>query len=220
MMQKNVIFILLKSVLFCVLIIMTARCNIKEHLELTLPINSTHLEQYYKKNENNLIYLNLSKKFKKQIKPFNQQEIKIPIKGYIFGSKYIDKNINYYELGQFSNKNNTYKLIAYNKTGEADTPLFNVQLNSYSQDGNLVDALLLSSSFSYEGMDCFSNFHIHPDYTISIDHYVTYLYEVDKDGISDIKNKNPTSHIYLKEKYQIKEGRFELIFHSEKTKQD
>lgn len=109
---------------------------------------------------------------------------------------------------------NTYKLIIYNKLGEADTLLLNVQINSYDAKGNLVDALLLSSFFGYEDIVRFSDFVIQPDYTINIDNYVIYRYEEGEYGIPDKLIKNSIPQVYLKEKYQIENGRFKLMFRS------
>lgn len=91
-----------------------------------------------------------------------------------------------------------------------------MQLNSYDANGNLTDALLLGSFFGYEGTDCFSNFVIHSDYTISIDNYIIYRYEEGEGGLSDKLIKKLAPHIYLKEKYKIINGRFELISHDER----
>ncbi|EFM6128925.1 hypothetical protein G9L17_004600, partial [Escherichia coli] len=96
------------------------------------------------------------------------------------------------------------------KIGESDTLLLNVQINSYNATENLVDALLLGSFFGYEDIVRFSDFIIHPDYSISIDNYVVYAYEESKDGLSTRIAKDPIPHIYLKEQYKIENGQFKL----------
>lgn len=92
--------------------------------------------------------------------------------------------------------------------------MLNVQINSYDAKGNLVDALLLSSFFGYEDIVRFSDFVIQPDYTINIDNYVIYRYEEGEYGIPDKLIKNSIPQVYLKEKYQIENGRFKLMFRS------
>ncbi|EIE4060256.1 hypothetical protein LDB67_004218, partial [Salmonella enterica] len=137
----------------------------------------------------------------------------VPVKGENFLSPYIGDGVRYYELGYFEHDGNTYKLIIYNKIGESDTLLLNVQINSYDAKGNLVDALLLSSFFAYEDIVRFSDFVIRQDYTISIDSCVIYRWSEDsKDGhLVTIKFKDQAPQIYIKEQYQIENGRFKLI---------
>lgn len=59
----------------------------------------------------------------------------------------------------------------------------------------------------------FSDFVIRRDYTISIDSYVIYRwYEDSKDGhLVTIKFKDQAPQIYIKEQYQMENGRFKLI---------
>ncbi|MEJ1765626.1 hypothetical protein SMA69_24490, partial [Escherichia coli] len=90
---------------------------------------------------------------------------------------WIANDTHYYELGQFEDKDNIFKIIIYNTIGESDTPLLNVQLNSYDRKGILLDALLLSTFFGYEDIIRFSHFKISPDYTIAINNYVIHPYE-------------------------------------------
>lgn len=98
--------------------------------------------------------------------------------------------------------------------------LLNVQVNSYDTKGNLVDALLLSSFFGYEDIVRFSDFVIQSDYTINIDNYVIYRYEDNEYGLSDKLTKNPIPQVYLKEKYQIINGRFKLMIRSEASRDE
>lgn len=222
MFQKSKLF-LLRLILLYVVVLTSSGFDNKRSGELILPIDSTRSTQlacYYKdiKINSNVTELKLPEKYNKQTRPFNQQEVKIPVKGENFLSPYVGKNVHYYELGYFTYKENTYRLIIYNKIGEADTLLLNLQINSYDAKGDLVDALLLSSFFGYEDIVRFSDFVIHPDYTINIDNYVIYKYEENEYGVSDKLIKNPTPQIYLKEKYQIENGRFKLIFRSETSR--
>lgn len=215
--QKPKLFLLRLILLYVVILTSTGFDN-KRSEKLILPIDSTRFTQlacYYKDIKINMTELTLPERYKTKTKLFNQQEVEIPVKGENFLSPYLGGNVHYYELGYFTHKNNTYKLIIYNKVGEADTLLLNVQINSYDEKGNLVDALLLSSFFGYEDIVRFSGFVIQPDYTINIDHYVIYRYEEDEYGISDKLIKNPIPQVYLKEKYQIENGRFKLMFRRE-----
>ncbi|MTH46813.1 hypothetical protein [Intestinirhabdus alba] len=219
-MFKTIASVFLKAILLYSLIFTSAGCEIKKDKQLTLPVNSTALLSYYKNKINSgESELTLPEKYKNQTKNFNQQEIKIPVQGENFGSQYTGSNVRYYELGQFNCENNACKLIIYNKTGEADTPLLNAQLSIYDATGNLLDALLLSSYFQYEDMVRFSDFVIHPDYTIDIDNYVKYIYKDGEYGEPDSLIKHPVSQIYLKEKYKIENGQFKLLSRIEKETQ-
>ncbi|TKV09010.1 hypothetical protein FDX19_13555 [Citrobacter sp. wls619] len=222
MCQKLKLF-LLRLILLCVVILTSSGFDGKISKKLILPIDSTRSAQlacYYKdiKINSDVTELKLPEKYNKETNSFNQQEVKIPVKGENFLSPYVSGNVHYYELGYFAYEKNTYKLIIYNKVGEADTLLLNVQINSYDAKGDLVDALLLSSFFGYEDIVRFSDFVIQPDYTINIDNYVIYRYEENEYGISDKLIKNPIPQVYLKEKYQIENGRFKLIFRSETSR--
>ncbi|HED5893926.1 TPA: hypothetical protein R5R88_004548 [Salmonella enterica] len=206
----------LELIFLCLLILTVVGCNGKGNKKLTLPFDSTRTVQlacYYQyiNDINDVTEPKLSEEYNKQTKAFSQQETKIPVKGENFLSPYVDVNVRYYELGYFEHEANTYKLIMYNKIGESDTLLLNVQINSYDATGDLVDALLLGSFFGYEDIVRFSDFIIHQDYSISIDNHVMYGYEESKDGLSTIIFKNPIPQVYLKEQYQIENGRFKLI---------
>lgn len=207
-----------RSVILFGIILISADCNAQKSKGLVLPVDSTQFAQlacYYKdiNSDGSIMELKLPDEYKEETKIFNQQEIKVPVKGENFLSPYIGDGVRYYELGYFEYDGNTYKLIIYNKIGESDTLLLNVQINSYDAKGNLVDALLLSSFFAYEDIVRFSDFVIRQDYTISIDSYVIYRwYEDSKDGhLVTIKFKDQAPQIYIKEQYQMENGRFKLI---------
>ncbi|WP_414092239.1 hypothetical protein [Escherichia albertii] len=194
-----------------------SHCYATNNRVLSFPFNSTksiQLTNYYKNIADGITELTLSETEKSQTTPFNQQEITIPVKGENFLSPWIAKDARYYELGQFEDKDNVFKLIMYKTIGESDTPLFNVQLNSYDRKGILLDALLLSSFFSYEDIIRFSHFKINPDYTIVIDNYVIYPYEYGEYGTMPNK-KNPAPEVYLQEQYKIIMGRFKLMLRKE-----
>ncbi|HCL5285545.1 TPA: hypothetical protein N2G45_004494 [Salmonella enterica] len=217
--QKSKLF-LLRLILLCVVILTSSGFDNKRSEKLILPIDSTRFAQlacYYKgiKINSDVTELKLPEKYNEETRLFNQQEVTIPVKGENFLSPYVGGNVHYYELGYFAHKKDTYKLIIYNKPGEADTLLLNVQINSYDAKGNLVDALLLSGFFGYEDIVRFSDFVIQPDYTINIDNYVIYRYEEGEYGIPDKLIENSIHQVYLKEKYQIENGRFKLMFRSE-----
>lgn len=218
-MFKRMVVFFLKLMILIVAVFINASCNIKNNKTLVLPVNSSQLECCHEnKLDSNSLELFLSKKDKNQMKMFNQQEAEIPVKGKGFGSQYVKSEVSYYELGQFNCNHNICKLIVYNKLGEADTLLFNVQLNIYDTKNNLLDALLLSSYFYYEDIFHFSHFSIYNDYSINIDNYVKYIYINNANGISDNLIEKPISQIYLEEKYKIDNDRFILISRVEKNR--
>ena len=217
-MQQNNFFV--KIILVCIMVLIGGG-NSGESKKLPLPVDSersTLLEFYYQYIGQNIysdaIELKLPENYLKLTKPFNQQEIKVQVKGDNFLSPYVAENNRYYELGHFVHKSNTYRLIIYNKTGETDTLLLNIQLNSYDKKGNLVDALLIGSLFGYEDIVRFSDFIINPDYTIEINIHVIYKYTENEDG-SIKKITQPIPQPYLKEKYQIEDGQFKLVYRNE-----
>lgn len=168
---------------------------------------------FYKNITNGITELFLSETEKSQTIPFNQQEITILSKARI-SSHSIANDTHYYELGQFEDKDNIFKIIIYNTIGESDTPLLNVQLNSYDRKGILLDALLLSTFFGYEDIIRFSHFKISPDYTIAINNYVIHPYEPSEYGTTPHK-KNPKPEVYIRAKYKIVKGYFDLTFRDE-----
>ncbi|MCZ8774857.1 hypothetical protein OM201_08805 [Escherichia albertii] len=205
-----------QALLSIILFIITTS-TIAHNKSLTMPLNSikiTPLAIFYKNIADGITELTLSETEKSQTAPFNQQEITIPVKGENFLSPWIAKDTRYYELGRFEDKDNIFKLIMYNTIGESDTPLFNVQLNSYDRKGILLDSLLLSTFFGYEDIIRFSHFKINPDYAIVIDNYVIYPYEYDEYGAMPNK-KNPAPEVYLQEQYKIIMGRFKLMLRKE-----
>ncbi|WP_240726385.1 hypothetical protein [Escherichia sp. E4702] len=203
--------------LLSLILFITTTSTIAQNKALTLPLDSTKITPfaiYYKNITNGITELSLSENQKSQTTPFNQQEITIPVKGDNFLSPWIAKDTRFYELGQFEDKDNIFKLIMYNTIGESDTPLLNVQLNSYDRKGCLLDSLLLSTFFGYEDIIRFSHFKINQDYTIAIDNYVIHPDEPGEYGMT-LHKKNSKPELYLQENYKIEEGQFKLI--SKKT---
>ncbi|QLN18096.1 hypothetical protein HVZ29_04390 [Escherichia coli] len=206
---------LLKLLTILISVFIVSHCYATSNRELSLPFNSTksiQLANHYKNITNGITELSLSETQKSQTTPFNQQEITIPVKGDNFLSPWIAKDTRYYELGQF--KDNVFKLIMYNTIGESDTPLLNVQLNSYDRKGILLDSLLLSTFFGYEDIIRFSHFKINPDYTIAIDNYIIYPYEPGEYGTT-ARKKNPKPELYVQANYKIVKGHFELTLRKE-----
>lgn len=198
--------------LLSIILFITTISTIAHAKALTLPLDSTKITPlaiYYKNIANEITELSLSETQKSQTTLFNPQEITIPVKGENFLSPWIDKDTRYYELGQFKDKDNIFKLIMYNTIGESDTPLLNVQLNTYNRKGILLDALLLSTFFGYEDIIRFSHFKISPDYTIAINNYVIHPYKPGEYGMTPLK-KSPLPELYLQTSYKIVKGRFEL----------
>ncbi|EFB1307938.1 hypothetical protein IRW97_001785 [Escherichia coli] len=216
-MLKQDRIILLKLLTILIFVFIASHCYATSNRELSLPFNSAksiQLTNHYKNITNGITELSLSETQKSLTTPFNQQEITIPVKGDNFLSPWIAKDTRYYKLGQFEDKNNIFKLIIYNTIGESDTPLLNVQLNSYDRKGILLDSLLLSTFFGYEDIIRFSHFKINPDYTIAIDNYVIHPYEPGEYGTTQHK-KNPKPEVYIRAKYKIIKGYFELTFREE-----
>lgn len=204
---------ILQALLSIILFISTAS-TVTQNKVLTMPLNSTKMTPlaiHYKNITNGITELSLSETQKSQTTPFNQQEITIPVKGENFFSPWIAKDTRYYELGQFEDEDNIFRLIMYNTIGESDTPLLNVQLNSYDRNGILLDALLLSTFFGYEDIIRYSHLKISPDYTIAINNYVIHPYEPGEYGNTPHK-KNLKPEVYIRAKYKIIKGYFELTF--------
>ena len=203
--------------LLTLILFITTHCANANKKALTIPLDSTKITPlviFYKNITNGITELFLSETEKSQTIPFNQQEITIPVKGENFLSPWIANDTHYYELGQFEDKDNIFKIIIYNIIGESDTPLLNVQLNSYDRKGILLDALLLSTFFGYEDIIRFSHFKISPDYTIAINNYVIHPYEPSEYGTTPHK-KNPKPEVYIRAKYKIVKGYFDLTFRDE-----
>lgn len=203
-------FLLIAS-LFCLSNTLSlAQINVKN---LRLPANSNQFSHYYHQTPHGIKLLN---QYSTQTKKVTEQETEIEILGSIFGNNHLNLTDQYtdqyFEIGRFQHQDYLYKLIIYNTYGESDTPLLNILLTSYDHQGKLRAALLLDSQYSYEDVSSFNKFKINRDFTIDITQYVTYYYD-DKYGYGDERGliKNPVAKVYLKQKYQIKNGYFQLI---------
>ncbi|EDI7980936.1 hypothetical protein GEL22_23290, partial [Salmonella enterica] len=106
---------LLRSAILFGIILTSVGCNNQKSKELVLPVDSTRFSQlacYYKdiNSDDNVMELKLPGEYKEKTNLFNQQEIKVPVKGESFLSPYIGDGVRYYELGYFEHDGNTYKL--------------------------------------------------------------------------------------------------------------
>lgn len=180
--------------------------------QLSLPIKSNQLVGHYIENPaHGVSDVYLLHAYQKQTAHFNEQEATVSIKGEHFGANTVNADMAYYEVGHFSIGAYLYKLIIYNRPGESDTPLLNIQLNSYNADGILVDALLLDSRFGFEEFERFSEFTIGGPDAILIEHYITYLYELADGGEIGHKIEHPVSQTNIRELYNIDQGHFRLV---------
>jgi len=190
-------------------------CNLISAKELSLPVTSAQIVGTY--THDSILEksaLSILPEYQKQAVRFTEQETRIPVKGDHFGVDKVNTDIAYVEVGRFNIENNLYKIIVYNRIGEADTPLFNTQLNSYDSDGTLIDALLLDSRFSYEEFKRFSEFRIDRT-TIEIDGFVIYTHAIVDGGEIGEPLANPTPQEFSKSVYQIDDGYFKLLSHTE-----
>ncbi|WP_294844623.1 hypothetical protein [uncultured Gilliamella sp.] len=170
---------------------------------LKLPITSSQFIKYYKKdNDGYAIFLD---KYSKLTQLLNEQEINFPIKNESFGYDRFTQDIRYYVVGGFVQDNYLYKVIIYNGYGEADTQMLNIQLNSYDEQGKLIDALLLDSQYRYEDVSSFNQFSVNEDLTINLKQFVTYYYDEDYEYI------DPKPEFYKEQVYQINQGQFKLV---------
>ncbi|HGJ0772381.1 TPA: hypothetical protein ACJWBW_004490, partial [Salmonella enterica subsp. enterica serovar Concord] len=97
---------LLRSAILFGIILTSVGCNNQKSKELVLPVDSTQFSQlacYYKgiNSDDNVMELKLLGEYKEKTNLFNQQEIKVPVKGENFLSPYIGDGVRYYELGYF-----------------------------------------------------------------------------------------------------------------------
>lgn len=65
----------------------------------------------------------------------------------------------YLTAAKFKLSGTECKIIVYNVIGENDSPVLNIQLNSYNKEGKLQDALLLDSRFIFE-VECYRDFSV------------------------------------------------------------
>jgi len=203
-----------RSACLAVAVLVLLGCSLTFAKELHLPVTSESIINQYTHDsilEKSEIYI--LPEYQKRSVRFTEQEASIPIQGDHFGIDEVTTNLSYVEVGHFNIGNNQYKVIVYNRVGEADTPLFNIQINSYNANGVLIDALLLDSQFSYEEFKQFSAFRIDPT-TIEIDKFVIYTHAVVDGGEIGEALDNPTPQAYAKFIYQIDNGHFKLMSHT------
>jgi hypothetical protein len=100
-----------------------------------LKYNSEH-------NDYQIIGLNKPEKF-------NKEELYFPLQGNDFNYTKSD-TFDYFTATTFDLNKINYKVIIYNTYGENDIKVLNVQLNSYLDSGEQIDALLLDCRFTFE----------------------------------------------------------------------
>lgn len=177
---------------------------------LKLPITSSQFKKYYKQSDG---YTILSDEYSKLTQPLNKQEIDFPIKNgdYRFDLLFdrFTQDIRYYVVGGFVQDNYLYKVIIYNgnPSGRTDTEVANVQINSYDEQGKLIDALLLDSGYDYK-YDSNIKFSVNEDLTINIKMSVPYCVEYPD---AESHKNAPKWFEYKEDIYQINQGQFKLV---------
>lgn len=179
---------------------------------LKLPITSSQFKKYYKQSNG---YTILSDEYSTLTQPLNKQEIDFPIKN---GSNVFDRftqDIRYYVVGGFVQDNYFYKVIIYNGNpfGDTDRKIANVQINSYDEQGKLIDALLLDSGYDYK-YDSNIKFSVNEDLTINIKRSVIYCFEYPD---AESQKNAPKRKYYKEDIYQINQGQFKLVSSEEET---
>lgn len=196
-----------KLVVFFLFLIISLNC----HADIKFPITSKDASDYYTEDPDPTTFeFYIYPKLQLNTENFNEQEVSIPIKGEYFSFKTVNTKIRYLNITSFNKDNYCYKLIIYNRFGEGDAFYLNIQLNSYALDGSLIDALLLDSRYSFEGIKAFRDFSIMANGTINISYKNIQLYGVNKSGES-YRIKKPIIEVLAKETYKIEGGKFKLI---------
>jgi len=127
----------------------------------------------------------------------------IPVKEDDFGYL-IAKGGTYYELENFKFPQATCKLMIYNVSGENDSNVLNIQLNSYDETNTLKDALLLDSRFTFE-TEYYRDFNIDKDGVIDIKKISVHNLTYNEQG--DIVGERSTDSIASESvKYRIENG--------------
>lgn len=201
------------SLLF-VFFLLAACAQVKNTHNLELPIISSQFANYYEKSPSGVYEFYLKPEYKKWMTPFNVQESDRKIKGHHFSYDHVNTNITYIELGRFELDGYLYKLVAYNRSDDADVVIFNIQLNSYDNNGKLVDALLLDSRFGFEEIQKYSEFEITQEH-VTINYYVTQIIEIVDGGELGEEIIAPQAKLDMTEEYRIDQGHFKLIFMNE-----
>jgi|GEM_PF-4363183 len=191
--------------------------------DLTFPITQEQFACFY--DGNPYVYdFNLKPEYRTQTKPFKAQELAKKLQANDYFSWDFSMNEfaepRYFEAGkfeiddEFGRDGYTYKIIMYRACCSNDYPEFNVQINSYNKDGNIIDTLLLGHFYLYEGADPFSKFTINRD-LIYIDRYLIDTYFENEAGIGDpIPEDEQTAKIEKKHQFRIRDGKFyELYFY-------
>lgn len=110
------------------------------------PVSSDQFRKFYKKNAETGEYsLVIPRGF--EAIPYNEASIPVQESPYGYVIKPDDR---YVTATQLKLCGLHCKVIVYATMGENDSPVLNIQLNSYNADGQLQDALLLDSRFTFE----------------------------------------------------------------------
>lgn len=210
--QKYIAYLYRCITFVFILFVSTACSHAQEKPFLEWPIMSEQFSHYYAPASSGVYEYYLKPEYQEKAVNFNAQEAGIPIKGHHFSDDHVSTDMRYVELGSFQSGSYLYKLIAYNRSDDADIVIFNIQLNSYNGGGQLIDALLLDSRFGFEEVQKFSEFIISND-IVEIDYYVTQVIEIINGGELGNAIETPIPRLEMKEKYLIDQGGvFKLIF--------
>jgi hypothetical protein len=206
---------MVSSCLITLLLYLFTNYAIAENRAIILPFYSDIAAKYYVKSNTQFEFY-LKPEYDAKAIPISPQEASVPIQGQQFVGPDVP-NFKYYEIGRFTINSILYKLIIYNRQGDGATNPLNIQINSYAENNNLKDALVLESRYGYEVYDYFTKFSVDSN-SIFIDYYYIALYEIPEDGdLGDaIEIKNPVPEIYLQERYQIDNGTFKLVYKDDK----
>lgn len=141
-MKKN-IFLFLFSML---IVIGCSSGSIKKyHVQQTLPFTSDGLKKFYSYDENMGTY-KINAQFLEK-KEFTKLEKNIKPKNF---HDYYSTSQNYYPVLDVSNGLQRITGIIYEGWVESEYPCLFFQLNSYDNEGNMIDALLLDNRFTFE----------------------------------------------------------------------
>lgn len=142
---------------------------------------------------------------------FNEQEKKATIKESDFAYFRLKNTYEYYVLDSFKLEKYFYKIIIFQSDGENDTKELQIMLNSYDENQNLIDVILLDHRFTFES-EYFREFNIDLNKkSINIKKYeIEHLIYDENSNIIGTK-QNPDTMVAIV-KYQIsKQGNFKKV---------
>lgn len=173
---------------------------------LSLPVDSTRFTKYFIKNEERFEFF-LNPEYATPTSNFTGQESSVRLQGEM--SSFVKSGWSYYELGRFHKDGRLYTIIAYNYPGEFDDPYLNVQLNSHSANGELLDALVLDTRYCFEDVEGFSEYTIDKKGIVSITSYVGYYWDADNLDAGTVAK--PVHQLFRFSRYRIDNGYFKLL---------